>query len=293
MTEKRKDITVVIASSEDESVFNCIGSINNEAEVVVSLTPYKPIEIRLSKLGIPFTKVPRGNLGVTFNAGIELAKTNKVIVMTDDATFEPGAINKLREGLDRYDACKARLLFHFSTAPLSRQIAAARDYINSFPNRAYTPGLALRKDIKSQIGGHFFNEQVRWAEDSEFSYRFHNNGLSFGYIRDAIVNHPPVSVSHDLKGAFLIGLSKRRAVDLSLREGDEDLTPTLKRAFSGETLRHRLDLLGQKGLSTLLYMSAWDITYNIAYNLRRIGLSDPIEAMLWTGFGRDNTSIVK
>lgn len=293
MAEKGKDITVVIASSEDEAVFNCIDSVRDEARIAVSLTPYTPIETRLSNMSIPFVVVPRGNLGVTFNAGIELATTNKVIVMTDDAMFKPGAIEKLAEGLEQYDACKARLSFQYDDAhPLSAVVASARDFINSSPTRVFTPGLALRKDIRDQMGGHFFNEQVRWAEDSEFSYRFHNNGLSFGYIKDAVVTHPAVSLRHDLRGAFLIGLSKRRAVDLGLRKGDEDLIPTLKRMFSGETFGRKSRLFREKGASTLLYMLVWDSAYNIGYNLRRLGLSGPIEDRIWQDFGRDQRNIV-
>lgn len=293
MTERRNDITVVIASSEDESVFDCIESVNGEADIAVSLTPYAPIETRLSKMGIPFVVVPRGNLGVTFNAGIELAKTNKVIVMTDDATFTPGAIDKLSEGLEDYDACKARLFFQYDdNHPLSRVVASARDFINSSPTRVFTPGLALRKDIRGRMGGHFFNEQVRWAEDAEFSYRFHRNGLSFGYIGDAVVTHPAVSLKHDLRGAFLIGLSKRRAVDLGLRQGDEDVTPTLKRILLGETFGRKSRLFREKGVGTLFYMLLWDSIYNIGYNLRRLGLSGPIEDRIWQNFGRDERNKV-
>lgn len=287
MAERCKDVTVVIASSEDEAVFDCIDSVNGEAKVVVSLTPYASIENRLLRLNIPFVVVPRGNLGVTFNRGIELAETNKVIIMTADVVFTPGAIAKLTAGLDQYDACKARLLFQYNGAqPLSRVVASARDFINSSPTRVFTPGLALSKDIKDRMGGQFFNEQVRWAEDSEFSYRFYKNGLRFGYIEDAVVEHPSVSVRHDLTGAFLIGLSKRRAVDLGIREGDEDIIPTLKRVLSGETLRRRRKLYQEKGIDTLLYMLVWDLFYNSGYNLRKLGLSDPIEERIWQGFGR-------
>lgn len=289
MTEKRSDITVVIANSENESVFNSINAIKGEASVVVSLTPCKSIETELSKMDIPFTKVPRGNLGLTYNAGIELAATNKVIIMDDHSVFEQGAIGKLAEGLEQYDVCKARLSFGHDGTLFNREIADARDFINSMPQLAYTPGLALRKDIREQIGGHFFDEQVKWAEDAEFSYRLHKNGLKFGYIKDAVVTHPAVSLKHDLKGAFLIGLSKRRSVDLGLREGDENLIPTLKRILSGETFSARHRVLKEKGARTVLYMVVWDLFYNLGYNLRRLGLSGPIEKKLWQGFGKDET----
>lgn len=286
MAEKLSDITVVIANSENESVFNAINAVKGEAAVVVSLTPCKSIETKLSKMGIPFTRVPRGNLGLTYNAGIDLATTNKVIIMDDHTVFEKGTIGKLSDGLEHYDACKARLSFEHDDAFFSREIASARDFINSIPHLTYTPGLAIRKDIRERMGGHFFDEEVKWAEDAEFSYRFHRSGLKFGYIREAVVTHPAVSLKHDLKGAFLIGLSKRRSVDLGLREGDENLIPTLKRVLSGEAFALRSRVFKEKGASTVLYMLVWDSLYNLGYNLRRLGLSGPIEKKLWQGFGR-------
>lgn len=289
MHERCTETTVVIASSEDPSVFNCIDSVNNEASIAVALTPDESIESRLCQLKIPHIVVPRGNLGLTFNAGIDLAKTNKVIIMTDDATFNSGAIDKLEEGLEEFDACKARILFQYDNVhSVTKIIADARDSINSVPNRVFTPGLALKKDIKEKLGGHFFDERVLWAEDSELSYRFKQKGLSFGYIKDATINHPAVSLSHDLKGAFLIGLSKRRAVDLGLRKGDENVIPTLQRFFSGETFDRKATVFQQKGMKTLVYMIIWDCFYNLGYNLRRLKLSNSIEKKIWLNFGRND-----
>lgn len=287
MTEAYKNTTVVIASSERDSVFDCIDSVDGKANIVVSLTPSPSIESRLFKLGIPHVIVPRGNLSVTFNAGIELAGTNKVIVMTDDATFNPGAIDRLSEGLENYDACKARIIFeHDDAKPTTKLVANARDFINSSPTRTYTPGLGIRKDIKSRMGGYFFDQRVRWAEDAEFSHRFHRNGLRFGYVKDATVNHPPVSLTHDLRGAFLIGVSKRRAVDMGIRQGDEDLLPTLKRMVNGVTFERKRRLLHEKGIPTTLYVFVWDAVYNIGYNLRKSKLSGPLEEGVWKHFGR-------
>ena len=99
-------------------------------------------------------------------------------------------------------------------------------------------------------------------------------------------------MKHDLRGAFLIGLSKRRSVDLGLRQGDEDIIPTLKRILSGETLARRNRLFREKGVSTLLYMMIWDSFYNFGYYLRRLGLSSSIEERLWQNFGRDDRNIV-
>lgn len=288
---QEKDITVVIASSEDESVFQCIDSVRDEANIVVSMTPSASIEARLTQQGIPHVIVPRGNLGHTFNAGIELAPTDKVIIMTDDATFNPGTIQKLSDGLDEYDACKAKIMFEHNDHPFSKVVAQARSSANDSPRRVFTPGLAIHKDSKDKLGGHFFDEDVKWAEDAEFSYRFRRSGLRFGYIEDASINHPPVAVKHDLRGAFLIGLSKRRAVDLGLREGDENVIPTLKRIMSGETFARKQKVLHERGLATAAYMTLWDSFYNAGYNLRRLGLSDGIEARVWQNFGRDRRNI--
>lgn len=282
-----KETTVVIASSENEAVFDCIESVDNQANVVVSLTPSDEIENRLSRLRIPHVVVPRGNLGVTFNAGIELAETEKVIIMTDDATFNPGAIDKLSEGLERTDACKPKIVFEYEEdSRISRAIAEARDHINSFPFHLFTPGLSINKSVREEIGGHYFNEDVRWAEDAEFSYRYKKNGLSYDYIPDATINHPRVSPKHDLTGAFLIGLSKSRSVSLGLREGDEDIIPTAKRILSGESIRRKRNLQEDKGLTTMVYGLVWDASYNAGYTLHRMGLTRRFEETIWEHFGR-------
>lgn len=288
MKEQYRDTTVVIASSEDDSVFDCIDSVYDDANVVVSLTPSEEIERKLTKLRIPHVIVPRGNLGVTYNAGIELAVTDKIIIMNDDTTFNEGAIDKLSEGLEAFDACKPRIIFQYDEARrTSKVIAEARDFANSIPTRAFTPGLAINKHIKDRIDGHFFDENVRWAEDAEFSYRLHRSGLRFGYIEDATINHPPVSLKHDLRGAFLIGLSKRRAVELGLREGTEDFIPTMLRIISGVTIERKRRVLQEKGVSTTAYMMTWDLFYNLGYNLRKFGLSNYIERQIWFQYGRD------
>lgn len=288
MRAAERDITVVIASSENKAVFDCIDSVNRDARIVVSMTPSDEIGRRLSRLGIPKVVVPRGNLGTTFNAGIEAAETQKVIVMTDDSTFNSGTIDKLSESLETHDGNKAKIIFQQSpNISFSNLVANLRDYVNSNPNRAYTPGLGLRKSIKDRIGGFFFNEQVRWGEDAEFSHRFKEAGLTFEYVEDATINHPPVPVKHDLKGAFLIGVGKRRAVELGLRDGSEDIGPTVHRIISGKTFRDRADLLWEKGTETLFYKFLWDTIYNAGYNLRKHGLSSSIEASIWQNFGKD------
>ena len=294
MRDIKKDVTAVITSSEDMSVFRCIESVKDQAQVVVSMTPYQPIEDKLSRMGIPFVVVPRGNLGLTYNQGIKLAATEKVLITTDDTVVDDGAVEKLSAGLDEFDACKARLIFDYDPSNLlQKAVADVRDLTNSSPTRAFTPGLAFNKRIAEQMGGHFFNEDVKWAEDSEFSFRLHKNNLRFGYIDDAVIHHAEVDPIHDLKGAFLIGLSKRRAVDLGLRQGDEDLMPTLQRVLSGETFRRKYQVMDQKGLIALMYKFLWDGSYNAGYNLRKAGLSDLIEDKLWNGFGRGRNSSMK
>lgn len=294
MSEFIKDTTVLITCSESPTIFNCIDSAKNQAPVAVSMTASAPIEARLLEMGIPFVLVPRGNLGLTFNRGIELVQTPKVLITTNDTVLEEGVVAKISEGLDKFDACKARLVFDYDpNESLTRVVADVRDFINASPRRAFTPGLALNKDIREQMGGRFFDENVRWAEDSEFSYRLYRSGLAFGYIEDAVIHHGPVSMEHDLKGALMIGLCKRRAVDLGLREGDEDLLPTLRRIVTGETLSRKIQLAQSKGLEAVVYKIVWDAVYNAGYNLRKYGLSDLFEEQLWSGFGRDKQSLTE
>lgn len=279
-------ISVVVSSGDDFRIFDCIKSIDYPAEVVAVITPNKEMERSFGEMKIKYTISPKGNEGLKNNRGIKACSYDKIILVDSDCLFAKGTIKKLSQGLDRYDICKGRIIYKHDKSFVSKLIANARDYINSNKSLAYTPGLALnRETVLSRMG--LFREDLLWAADSEFSYRMHKSGLSFGYIKEATLYHPPISLKHDIRGAFLIGVGKRRAVDVGAREGDENITPTLRRLFSGESTRSRIDILNRKGLATLIYMFIWDVFYNLGYTLRRLRWSQKIEDSIWQTFGQN------
>lgn len=283
---KKIDTSIVVSSSNDFRIFNCIKSIDYPCEVLAAITPNEAMEQKLENSKIKYIHSPKGNEGLKNNRGIKACSNNKVILVDSDCVFAKGAISKLIKALDEYDVCKGRVIYKQRNNYMSKLIAGARDYINSNKTLAYTPGLALnRAKVINNMG--LFREDVYWAADSEFSYRMHKKGLKFGCIGSAKLYHPAIPLKHDLKGAFLIGVGKRRAVDAGARTGDEDILPTLKRLITGLSTQNKFDILKKKGLGTLIYMFVWDIFYYAGYYLRRLRCSERIENSIWQTFGQN------
>lgn len=283
---KKIDTSIVVSSSNDFRIFDCIKSIDYPCQVIAVITPNERMERKLESLKIKYIHSPKGNEGLKNNRGIKACSYNKIILVDSDCVFGKGTISRLIKALDDYDVCKGRVIYKDGNSHISRLIASARDYINSNRNLAYTPGLALNKaKVIKKMG--LFREDVFWAADSEFSHRMHKKGLKFGYIRNAKLYHPTIPLKHDLKGAFLIGVGKRRAVDAGSRVGDEDILPTLKRLVAGLSIQNKIDILNKKGFGTLIYMFVWDIFYYAGYYLRRLRCSERIENSIWQTFGQN------
>jgi GT2 family glycosyltransferase len=63
-------------------------------------------------------------------------------------------------------------------------------------DQAVTPGLGLRLDFLSKIGGFYLDERVFWSCDSEFSNRVQRAGLEVAYSESAIVSHATISFAY-------------------------------------------------------------------------------------------------
>jgi glycosyltransferase involved in cell wall biosynthesis len=287
MKKKNKNVSVIISCSNDFRVFDCLDSIDYPVDKIVTITPNLEIEKRLKKRSIKYTEVPKGNMGFTRNQGIKLSSGEKIILMDSDTIFGEGAIKKLVDGLDKFDVVKPKIKYKSKRKNYSSKlIAQARDYVNSLPNLAYTPGLAFNRNIKEKVGGYFFRDDIFWAEDSELSYRINENNLTLGYIKKAKIYHSPVELSHELKSAFLLGAGKRKCVNVGARDPDENIIPTIKRFFSGESINKKIDVIRKKGFLVCLFMLIWDLFYNLGYHSRRFKWAPQIEEYIWQTFGQ-------
>ena len=74
-------------------------------------------------------------------------------------------------GLETSKVARARIRFEVTGAGLGSRVAAeARDYVNSLPV-VFTPGIAVRRDLVSDVGGILFNDPVPYAVDAVFDVK--------------------------------------------------------------------------------------------------------------------------
>ena len=105
------DLSIVISCSDDFHIEKTLDSIDEDVEVVCSITPNPEIEKILNNRCIPYVITPKGNHSVTTNAGIALAKNDKLLLMDSDCVFVPGAIREISEALDKYLVVNAKIIF--------------------------------------------------------------------------------------------------------------------------------------------------------------------------------------
>ena len=258
------DISVVIRCGDDNRVFKCIDSIDEDVEVIVSLSENPKLEKKLENKGIKYCLSPRKNLSKTSNIGFEFASYEKVIITDSDTVFENGCIKKLYDALDNYKvACAGIKFLSDSSVPFSNIVAESRDYVNSLP-LFFTPGIALKKDVLSEIGGFLFDNNVPYAVDANLDYRMKKAGLPVAWmINDAYICHAPESIKHDLKAAFRIGMGCKVGVE-RLRSFDQ-YSNIKWNALKGVKLNSIIDIFQKKGAFVGFYQLLWDIFHIAGY----------------------------
>lgn len=232
------------------------------------MTPNKSLEKIIKELGIRYCIVPPKNVSITTNRGLELVKTPKVIVTDCDTIFDNDCIDKLDKALDLHDIVKPKLTFQTKYGFLSKSVVNLRTYFNNSP-KMYMPGLSFRLNIKTRIGNHFFDENVAWSEDSEFSNRIEKANLITHYVKTAQLFHPPINISHDLADAFLIGAKKYKGQPL------------------GELIQKRIKKYKQIftlfGLSTTIYGIIWYLFFDLGQISKRLGpIGIGFQDIAWT-----------
>lgn len=267
------DISIVIRCAEDFRVFRCIESIDEDVDIIVSTSSNPEFEAELIKKGIKYCLSPRKNLSKTSNIGFNHARYDKVIITDSDTVFNKGCIRQLFLALDEYKVAKARLSFQKSSnIYFSGIVADARDYVNS-KEVAFTPGLAVRKDIVSDIGGFLFNDNVPFAVDADFNYRVQKRNIPVCFLKNAVVFHDAESVKHDLKAARRIGKGVAvSSISLSKKFGGNS-AKNMRKYLKAVKIRDYPDILREKGLSVFFYQILWDILFYIGLLEGKFGRS--------------------
>lgn len=265
------DISVVIRCKDDERVFECIESIDEDAKIIVVLNQNDTLKHKLEKKGVSCYISPPGNLSIVSNIGFLAAETNKVVITDSDTVFYPGCIRTIYEALDNNKVVRAKLLFKSSTdISYSKLVSEARDFVNSLP-LVYTPGIGVKKDILSDIGGFLFNEHVPFAVDADLNYRIKEAGLDVAFLSDAIVQHDCEGSKHDLKAALRIGRGCRISAETLGKLYTSTSVNCIGRYLKGVKLQHYPILIKEKGVKVFLYQIIWDSHFYFGYNCQRLG----------------------
>ncbi|MBI4018751.1 MAG: glycosyltransferase family 2 protein [Candidatus Aenigmarchaeota archaeon] len=247
------DISIIIPVANDLRLRDCLQSIDEDVEVIVSMNgPTPDIKRIVKESGRDSCELAERNLGAALDEGIHAASNERVLLIDSDCTFNPGTIRMLYEGLEGYKLAKGRVLFQTKGYP-SHVIARAREYTTSDRITAYKPPLAMRRSIKSDIGGYLYDRDIHWVEDAEFDRRVQINDIPINYIVEATINHPPLTPCTDLRSAWRYGVGKRIGVEKNLMKG------------LGAFYDKEIDIASKKGLDVAAYMLAWNSAYTLGW----------------------------
>ena len=88
------ELSIVIPVKDDIKITECINSIDEDVEIVVAMNdPSDEIIDIVKKLGVKSVHLPEANLSKAYNAGIEAATYDKVLLMDSDCIFEKGTLD--------------------------------------------------------------------------------------------------------------------------------------------------------------------------------------------------------
>lgn len=261
------DLSIVIRCWNDPQVFRCIASVDCRSEIVVSFTGGSGLADRIRDAGAVCVLAPRGNLSQVSNTGFDATHGDRVIITDSDTQFEPGCIARLTSALESDKIARARLRFMTEGAGIgSRVVASARDFTYSLPV-VFTPGVAIRREVLSELEGRLFNDTVPYAVDAELDFRIKRWKIPTVYVHDAWIRHVPISIRHDLYAAHRIGRGCKTSIDHWNRDGRfGHLQDDALKAVRPE---HFPRILREKGLVTLAYQTIWDRAYWLGFRSQK------------------------
>ncbi len=260
------NISIVIPVSDDLRISDCIKSIDEKVEVVISLNkPSKKVleEIKkllrskkLSHLKIKTCTIKEASIAGAYNNGIKAATHELILLMDSDCIFDKSCIQKLYANLNGNLLSKGKVVFTHDSF-LSKVVSRSREYHTSDKISAFSPPLLFSKKIKTHIGGYFFHPKLCWLEDSEFDSRVQKAGLKISYDSTARVLHPPLTPRRDLRSAFWYGVGKRIGVEIGVHD-----KPT---GIVGSANKYIIQASKKKGVLAGCYLFIWKSSLLLGY----------------------------
>ena len=263
------NISIVIPVSSDLRIANCVKSIDENVELVISLNnpteelrnlaqdiAKNPKKFCAKELDVKVCQIDYLSIAGAYNNGIKHSSNDLILLMDSDCTFSPGCIKKLYHNLDSNKLSKGKVNFLFTNS-LSKLISRAREFHTSDFINAYSPPLLFNKNILRDIGGYYFHPKLCWMEDGEFDYRIRETKLNISYDSTAIVHHCALTLLKDLRNAFWYGVGRRISFDLRLVEKPSGFIKSINNYF--------LKGCQSKGFFVGFYLLLWKYIQLIGY----------------------------
>ena len=253
---KKYNISLVICVADDVRIKNMLNSIKDKCEIVVVLNGtsdevkdiLKEYEEK-SKKKLKILEIPERNLSKARNIGIINSKYNKVVFYDSDCIMTENALRFYDDYLDKYLIVDGGVKFKEDFFQ-SKIISVQRSM--GISGYALCPSIGINKKIIKYID-YYFDEDIKWIEDSELNQRVKKANIKVGTITDITCIHDNLTFKQDLKSAFRYGTG----VKIAARKGLHKKRPTANWNLVLPCFRIR-KLSG-------LYCILWNIVYCIGY----------------------------
>lgn len=257
---KKYNISVIICVADDKRIRNMLESIKDKCEVVVVLngatTEVREIVYQYKKSDIfdlKIIEIKEKNLSKARNVGTLNAKYDKVVFYDSDCIMFRDALSRYEKILDKYLLVDGAVFFRKDTFS-SNIISILR--MMGIPGYALCPSIGIHKDIIKKIG-YYFDEDIKWIEDSELNIRAKKNNIKVGKIDYVTCIHDNLTFKQDLKSAYRYGQGVKTAARKNLHK---------KRPTANWNLI--IPCFKQNILSGL-YCIIWNVVYCVGYYNKR------------------------
>lgn len=253
---KKYDVSLVICVADDLRIKKMLDSIKEYCEVLVVLNgaTKEVIDIvneykNVKQFSLKIIDIPERNLSKSRNIGIINASYDKVVYYDSDCIIKNSSIKAYSEMLDKYLLVDGNVKF-LDTTFQSKIVSVMRNM--GIPGYALCPSIGINKKIIDKIG-YYFDEDIKWIEDSELNKRCASVGIKVGVIKKITCIHDNLTLKQDLKSAYRYGTG----VKIAAKKGLHKKRPTANWNLIIPCFRKKV-LSG-------FYSIIWNIVYCFGY----------------------------
>lgn len=254
--KKKYKISVVICVADDLRIKNMLDSINEHCEVLIVLNgaTHQLKEIincydSMDRFELNTIEIEERNLSKARNLGMINAKYDKVVFYDSDCIMTKNALQNYDKYLDKYLLVDGQVNFKSDNFQ-SKIISGQRSM--GLPGYALCPSIGINKKIKDKIE-YYFDEDIKWIEDSELNVRVQNKNIKIGFINDLTCIHDNLTFRQDLKSAYRYGTGVKTAS----RKGLHKKSPNANWNLIIPCVK--------KNILTGVYCILWNIVYCVGY----------------------------